>query len=157
MGLFDDPVFFDPINRIEGAISTFRNANWKNAYSKKGIAGLVDEFFACVTSSNAPTIHVSRYSHWRGIDIERLLYRHGIKVWDRGIAGDDLYFCVKRRQVKWAEYLLLRAGVPVTSVLCEPHNSEWTASYPPGSEPPTYRSRTTRISDLIDLILTLFR
>ena len=157
MGMFDEPVFFDPINRVEGLLSTFRNADWHNAYNQRGINGLVDEFFACITSSNAPTICISRFSHWRGIDIERLLYRHGVKVWDRGIAGDELYFCVKRRQVQWAEYLLLRAGVPVTSVLNEPRNAEWEASYPPGSEPPNSKTRPAGISDLIDLILALFR
>jgi hypothetical protein len=156
MDWLDLPAYFDPINRIEGVISTFGNANWKDTYTKHSIVGVIDEFFACLTSSNAPTICVSRYSHWRGIDIERLLYRHGVKVWDRGIAGDELYFCVKRRQVKWAEYLLLRAGVPVTSVLNEPRNAEWAASYPPGSEPPNSKTRPAGISDLIDLVLALF-
>ena len=47
------------------------------------------EFVACLTANNAPKILVSRYSSWRGIDIERLLNRHGIKIWDRGLAGDQ--------------------------------------------------------------------
>jgi hypothetical protein len=141
MDLLDIPAYFDPINRIEGAISTFLNADWFGAYHRNGIAGVISEFVACVTSHNAPTIRVSRYSHWRGIDIERLLKRHGVKVWDRGLAGNDLYFCVKRRQVKWAEYILLRAGVPVMSVLTEPRNREWAERYPPGSEPSTRRPR----------------
>lgn len=136
MDLLDIPEYFDPINRIEGALSTFLNADWVGAYRQYGLMGVMSEFMACVTSQNAPTIKVSRYSHWRGIDIERLLHRHGVKVWDRGLAGDNLYFCVKRRQVKWAEYLLLRAGVPVTSVLTEPRNRKYTERYAPGSEPP---------------------
>jgi len=135
MDLLDIPEYFDPINRVEGAISTFLNADWLGAYHRNGIAGLISEFLACVTSYNAPTIRVSRHSHWRGIDIERLLRRHGVRVWDRGLAGNDLYFCVKRRQLKWAEYVLLRAGVPVTSALTEPRNREWAERYPPGSEP----------------------
>lgn len=155
MDWLDLPAYFDPIDRIEGVISTFRNADWDGAYERNGIVGLVEEFFACLTSYNAPTICISRYSHWRGIDVEMLLRRHGVKVWDRGIAGDDLYFCVKRRQVKWAEYLLLRAGVPVTSVLNEPRNVEWTKGYAPGDEPPT---RSTRAGlDLIDFLRALFR
>jgi len=139
MNFLDLPSYFDPIDRIEGVISTFQNADWENAYNERGIVGVIEEFFACVTSSNAPTICVSRYSHWRGIDIERLLYRHGVKLWDRGIAGDDLYFCVKRRQVKWAEYLLLRAGVPVTSILIDPRNAKYAERYAPGDEPPQRR------------------
>ena len=141
MDLLDIPAYFDPIDRIEGAVSTFLNADWLGAYHTNGIAGVISEFVACVTSDNAPTIRVSRYSHWRGIDVERLLKRHGVKVWDRGLAGDDLYFCVKRRQVRWAEYLLLRAGVPVTSVLTEPRNREYAERYSPGSRPPQRRPR----------------
>jgi hypothetical protein len=135
MNWLDIPSYFDPINRIEGVISTFRYADWEGAYQRDGIDGVVSEFWACVTSSNAPTIHVSRYSSWSGIEIERLLGRHGVRVWDRGISGDDMIFCVKRRQVEWAEYLLLRAGVPVKSLLNEPRNLEWTEGYVPGSEP----------------------
>lgn len=141
MNWLDIPQYFDPISRIEGVISTFLNADWLGAYDKNGFDGLISEFLACFTAENAPTIRVWRYSHWRGIDIERLLKRHGVKVWDRGLAGDDIYFRVKRRQVEWAEYLLLRAGVPVTSVLTEPRNREYAEKYPPGSEPPNWQMR----------------
>jgi hypothetical protein len=134
--LLDLPAYFDPIDRIEGLISTFLNADWARA-RKGGPLGILKELLSCAVSYNAPTVYVSRYSIWRGIDIERLLRRHGVKVWDRGIAGEDLYFCVKRRQVRWAEYLLLRAGVPVMSALKEPRNRQWTARYQPGSEPPS--------------------
>jgi hypothetical protein len=157
MDFLDIPEYFDPINRIEGMASTFLNADWEGAYHRGGVAGVIAEFVACLTSHNAPTIRVSRYSHWRGIDIERLLKRHGVKVWDRGIAGDDLYFCVKRRQAKWAEYLLLRAGVPVTSVLNEPRNLAWTARYPPGSEPPGRKSEPRSRPDPLTHIRSLFR
>jgi len=143
MNLFDLPAYFDFIDRIEGIVSTFLNADWAGAWRRRGAAGLLTEFIACLTAHNAPVIRVSRYSPWRGIDIERLLRRHGVKVWDRGIAGDDLYFCVKRRQARWAEYLLLRAGVPVTSALNEPRNRQYAQLYPPNSKPPQ-RSRRRR-------------
>ncbi len=141
MDLLDIPEYFDPINRIEGAISTFLNADWEGSYKREGFLGLLLELLDCVISENAPTIYVSRDTHWRGIDIERLLKRHGVKVWDRGLAGNDIYFCVKRRQVRWAEYLLLRAGVPVTSTLRDPRNCPYAQGYPPGSEPPSRRLR----------------
>ena len=137
MDLLDIPTAFDPISRIEGAISTFIHADWDGAYRRNGIYGLISEFLDCIVSRNAPTICVSRFSSWSGNEIEQLLYRHGVKVWDRGFAGDDLYFCVKLRQVEWAEYLLLRAGVPVTSKLVEPRNRDYTQGYAPGSEPPS--------------------
>ena len=141
MNLLDILAYFDLIDRFEGVISTFLNADWEGAYRRDGLNGILAEFAACLTSRNSPTIRVSRYSHWRGIDVERLLRRHGVKIWDRGIAGDDFYFCVKQRQVKWAEYLLLRAGVPVTSVLVEPRNFQYAQKYEPGSEPPNRRTR----------------
>ncbi|MBI5653604.1 MAG: hypothetical protein HZC40_24620 [Chloroflexi bacterium] len=152
MSWLDLPAYFDPIDRIEGALSTFLNADWDGAFRRDGFAGVMSEFVACLTAQNAPTIRVARASHWRGIDIERLLARHGVKVWDRGIAGDDLYFCVKRRQVVWAEYLLLRAGVPVSSSLVDPRNAEYADHYPPGSEPPTRHSQP----GLLDQFLALF-
>ncbi len=76
---------------------------------------------------------------------------------NRGIAGDDLYFCVKHRQVEWAEYLLLRAGVPVTSVLNEPRNADYAAGYAPGSEPPTCKEHSNSNDDWLDKILSLLR
>ena len=125
----------DVIDRIEGVISTFINADWFGAYDRAGAYGLVSEFLECLTAHNAPIICVSRQSSWSGVKVERLLKRYGVKVWNRGLVGDDLYFRVKRRQVEWAEYLLLRAGVPVTSALVEPRNREYTDGYAPGSEP----------------------
>ena len=111
----DIPAYFDPINRLEGAVSTFINADWKGAYRKHGIAGLLSEFVACVTNANAPTIYIARDSGWRGIDVERLLKRHGVKVWDRGLAGECLYFCVKKRQVEVGRVRHAAAGAPLAS------------------------------------------
>lgn len=143
--------YFDPIDRVEGMISTFLNADWRGAYARRGALGIVIEFVACVFSHNSPTIYFDRCSSWRGIDVERLLKRHGIKVWDRGIADKyTLYFCVKRRQVKWAEYLALRAGVPVVSGLHDARIQGWAdrARETHGKEPPSsYRP------GLIDRIL----
>lgn len=126
----------DWIDRIEGVVSTFINADWAGAHRRNGALGLIHEFIDCLAFANAPTVLVSRESSWSGLEIERLLRRHGVKVWNRGILADSLYFCVKRRQARWAEYLLLRAGVPVTSALHDPHNRNYTAGYAPRSEPP---------------------
>lgn len=142
--LLDIPAYFDLIDRIEGVISTFRNADWKGARKRHGRLGYIVEFTSCLTSRNSPTIYFQFGSSWRGIDVERLLRRHGVRIWDRGLAGDDLYFCVKRRQVKWAEYILMRAGVPVTRNLREPRNRIWGEKYPPGSEPVSRRQQHRR-------------
>jgi hypothetical protein len=136
--LLDIVAYFDPINRIEGAVSTFLNADWRGAYTRRGALGVVAEFVACVTNHNSPTIYISRYQSWRGIDVERLLKRNGVKLWDRGLAGDELYFCVKRRQARWAEYILKRAGVSCRCDMSDPRNSDWGAQFAPGDEPRTF-------------------
>lgn len=129
MDILDIARYFDPIDRIEGAISTFINADWKRAWKKSGPLGIASEILACLTAHNSPTIRVSRESSWRGVDVERLLAHYGIRVWDRGASGEELYFCVKRRQVKWAEYVLNRAGVVLTSKAYEPRNAEWAEQH----------------------------
>jgi hypothetical protein len=141
MDLNDVPAAVDQLDRIEGIISTLFNADWAGAFQRNGLNGLITEFIDCLIGSNAPTVQVSRYSSWSGIQIERLLKRHGVVIWDRGFVGENLYFRVKRRQVVWAEYLLLRAGVPVVSPLVDPRNLKYAERYRPGSEPPPRRPR----------------
>jgi hypothetical protein len=139
--VLDIPAYFDLIDRFEGMVSTFIHADWRGAWERRGPLGLIAEFVSCLSSHNSPEIRVSRYTAWRGIDVERLLKRHGVKVWDRGIIGPCFYFRVKQRQVKWAEYVLLRAGVTMVGKAYEPGNDVWTAKYPPRSEPPNRTQR----------------
>jgi hypothetical protein len=119
---------FDPLDRLEGAISTFLNADWHGAWKRGGVVGVISEVGACVLAYNAPTIHVSR-ANARGADVERLLAEYGIRIWDRGAWKTELYFCVKRRQVKWAEYVLKRAGYTTTREDYDPRNTEWAARH----------------------------
>jgi hypothetical protein len=126
------------IDRLEGLISTIVNADWRGTHRTPGPSGTIIEVVDTVTYQNAPMIRVSKFSSWSGLEIERLLRRHGVKLWDRGVTSQEIFFRVKRRQVKWAEYLLLRAGVPVVSVLVEPRNRDYAAGYAPGSEPPNW-------------------
>ena len=65
----------------------------------------------------------SRRTEWRGIDIERLLRRHGIRLWERSLDSKDLYFNVKAGQARFAEYVMLRAGVPLTSEWVDPRHA----------------------------------
>jgi len=68
---------------------------------------------------------------WRGIDVERLLLRHGVRMWDRDFDRYHLYFRVKKEQERWAEYVMMRAGVPLTGALIDPRHANVTV----GSEP----------------------
>jgi hypothetical protein len=97
---------------------------------------------------------VPRACGWSGMEIEQLLKRHGVRLWDRGFTKEHLTFRVKRRQANWAEYLLWRRGIPVCSRPFNPLNQEYGLRHAPGSEPPA-RRRTNRPSWL-DRLLSLF-
>lgn len=157
MGTITDLIAsLDWIDRVEGVVSTFVNADWNGAYERAGVPGLLSEFGASVTGQNRWTIEVPRDCGWSGIEIERLLRRHGVKIWGRGFTPKTLRFYVKRRQANWAEYLLFRRGIPVVSRLFNPANVEYGERHAPGSEPPTSGRRRQPQSkgDLIDRLLS---
>jgi len=59
------------------------------------------------------TFYVPEASGWTGAQIEALLKKHGVKIKGRGIALGDIFFSVNLDQAEWAEYVMLRAGVPI--------------------------------------------
>jgi len=80
-----------------------------------------------------------RGTGWSGADIEKLLKRHGVKLWDRNFTDKSLSFRVKRVQAGWAEYLLSRNGI---SILSKPFYAR-NASYSPGETiPPAKQKRS---------------
>jgi hypothetical protein len=134
--LLDLPAFFDPIDRIEGVIFTFRNADWCKA-RKRGAFWVLVEFVRCVLSLNTVT-HEFKMGATSGAKMEAMLKRHGVKIGDRGLApGKRLYFITKSRQARWADYLMRRYGMDNTSQV-DPRNEEWAtrARETRGKEPP---------------------
>lgn len=125
---------FDTLNRIEGFVSTFRYADWQSAYNTNGINGLIDEFLACLVVLNCWTIRVNRHTDWSGDEIEDLLFRYGVRIWGRGFSKNDYSFYVKERQARWAEYVLLSQGIPVTSRLFDPRNREYAKRHAPSKD-----------------------
>lgn len=142
--------YLDAVNRIEGVISTFLNADWDGAVRRDGVPGLFGELGACITGQNSWIIYVPCDSGWRGIEIERLLRRHGVTIWDRGFTRHCITFRVKRRQANWAEYLLWRRGIPVCSRPFNPRNRIYGQWHAPGSEPPSGGKRSRRRRGLLD-------
>ena len=63
---------------------------------------------------------------WSGREIQKLLSDHGIKVWGLMIVSNTIMFNVRQAQARWAEYLLLRAGVPFEGGL--PHSTRYKRS-----------------------------
>ena len=70
-----------------------------------------------------------------GFDGECMLRRVGIPVLDRQLAkkvGDNYGMAVPASQAEWAEYILCRAGVALSSPLLNPnHGTMETAPQPP--------------------------
>jgi hypothetical protein len=147
----------DLIDRIEGCVSTFINADWRGAFERNGVAGLVSEALATLSSGNTWHFSVPRDCGWSGVEMERLLKRHGVQIWDRGFTRDTLTFRVKRRQANWAEYLLRRRGIPVVSQPFNPRNDDYARRHAPGSEPSTRRKRHSARPSLLDELIALLK
>ena len=62
--------------------------------------------------------------------VEKLLRTYGIRIWGREMDDpDERAFLVKRSQAVWAEYLLCRAGVPLTCPLLDPRNAMYAVDH----------------------------
>lgn len=63
---------------------------------------------------------------WAGGDVEMLLRSYGVRVWNRQYARkkgvDDYGLHVRPQQARWAEYVLRKAGCPLTSPLISEAN-----------------------------------
>ena len=78
----------------------------------------IDDLIAIFVQGPGHKITWTPTSTQMGASIEKTLRRYGVKVYARQYAkkpGDDLGITVRRAQRKWAEYVLLKAGVCVTS------------------------------------------
>lgn len=76
------------------------------------------------------TFYVPLDSSWSGAQIEKLLKQNGVKIWARMIHGGDLFFRVHKKQAEWAEYLLLRAGIPLKYRLYSRRNLQYIRPQP---------------------------
>lgn len=50
---------------------------------------------------------------WSAVHIENLLKQHGVKTWGSLVHLGEFFFRVRLEQARWAEYVLVRYGVPV--------------------------------------------
>jgi hypothetical protein len=69
---------------------------------------------------------------WNGFAITGLLNRYGIKTWGSQITNGQFFFSVKLDQAQWAEYLLLRKGVPINEKYLGAPRPKGRANKPPG-------------------------
>ena len=155
--LLETLAHLDLVDPVEGFLSTFRYADWSGAYRRAGIIGVAGELFASLAAINCWTIWVQRHAGWNGVEVEALLKRHGVRIWGRGFLDERIFFRVKKRQARWAEYLLLRRGVPVTNDPFDPRNVDYAERYVPGSEPPIREQRPHSTDAWLARILSFFR
>lgn len=107
---------------------------WWNRPFWKAKAPLV-VFLENLTWQGQKRFSFSRKGEYSGWDVERFLREHGVYLWGRGFDSENIHFNVKKEQASWAEYLMLRHGVALTSAPVDPRNAAWAAKYdsaPPG-------------------------
>lgn len=83
-----------------------------------------------------------RQNEFSGIEVEHLLRKYGIRVWGREVTdAEEISFLVKRKQAIWAEYILCRAGVPLTCQLLDPRNAQYQQRHAPKTMPTPWDER----------------
>lgn len=89
-----------------------------------------------------------------GIATERMLRKYGIRVWGRELwKKDERAFLVKKSQAAWAEYLMLRAGVQITSPLVNPKGAKAANGHGPGTMPRRWTKNGVGATSIIDHIV----
>lgn len=71
------------------------------------------------------TFYIDLDSGWSGARCERILRPQGVKVYGRVIAKGDAFFQVPTKQAEFAEFLLLKAGVPLKYHLFSERNRRY--------------------------------
>lgn len=150
MSLDDFLDTFNLIDRIEGWVSSVVHADWKSAAKTPLGLGFAVELTRSVVGAGAWTFEVPRDSGWTGADVESLLLHYGIIAWGRRVTGQNFVLSVKERQANWAEYLILRRGIPLDSPLFNPDNAQYTKKYAPGDRPPAWADRGSAVSGTVD-------
>lgn len=116
MDLLDDFVFgpFNLIDRAEGLLSGIR-------YKDMGRQFAIPR--------------VDKGGPFTLAEIEDLLARYGVAVYGRTHDANHMYFHVKKRQARWAEYLMLHAGVELCNATVDERNPCYAASHETGWMP----------------------
>lgn len=81
------------------------------------------------------------------VEVEDVLKRYGVVMYGRTHDSENMHFSVKRRQARWAEYILLHAGVELVSPTFDRRNPGYAAKHTPGWMPTPWSERGQRTPD----------
>lgn len=104
LGLADWP------DRLEGLIMSLRYGDYATARTR-GPFALLGEVGRSALKTNTWRFALRRSGGHSLAEVEALLKRYGIPIFGRTYDAKAIYFHVKKRQARWAEYIMLQAGV----------------------------------------------
>ena len=142
--ILDTIAQLDLIDRVDRVVGVWFHRRWGRILERYGVAGLVKELFRTATGQSTWRFAVPRDAGLSGWEIEKMLAEYGVSIWGRWFDSDNLYFNVKQEQANWAEYLLRRRGVAVTTALYNPLNDLYPDRHPPGSMPTPWKEKNRK-------------
>ncbi len=151
-GLLDLSDALDVLVRLETFVGRFLYADWASVKRSGNPLRAAEEIGRAALGTNAWEIRVPRSHGWRGTDLTTFLRRYGIAAWGGRITDNHLIVTVKERQARWAEYLLLRRGVPVDSSVYDARNLEYAEAHAPGDQPVAWEDARSTGRDPIDVL-----
>lgn len=93
-------------------------------------------------------------SQFSGRDVEVMLRRYGVHIWGRQAGpGAHRAFFVKQSQAVWAEYVMCRAGVPLTSPLLDSRNAQYAVNHAADGMPIPWTDDGVKPRSLIDRLV----
>lgn len=131
----------DVIEKFLGVFWNVRHADWRGARNSGGGAGLATEVLSATVGKSSWRFEIPRGQGLSGADIERIMNQYGITVWNRGVNKHSYFFNVKKRQARWAEYLIMQKGIRVTSKPYDERNSSYQDKHPTDWMPRPWSNR----------------
>ena len=116
MDLLDDLIFgpLNIIDRLEGLLKATR-------YQERGYRMTIPR--------------VDKGGRHSLAAVQQLLQQYGVVTYGHTHDGQSIHFSVKKRQARWAEYLLLHAGVELTSATFDERNPGYVDMHEAGWMP----------------------
>jgi hypothetical protein len=77
-------------------------------------------------------------------EMREILSTYGVTTYGRRFDSQNMYIRVKKRQARWAEYVLLHAGVELLNPAFDHRNAGYAANHAPGWMPRPWSTDTPK-------------